>query len=330
MRSQSFCCLDWRRSSDGFRRYLLLQERSYAVGDLRLKPLEVTGRVGCILDDAPVLDVERKLVGKLIRADYNNVLAASDCEAKLVHHIRVPCPDVCKAECPRPNFFVESLNRYHGSVVTVNAIRLQSRRYNRRGNGILIPLIVRTLVKWLEDTTSSVHLTCPFQQIKQHRGALGQLSICALAIDPSLHLLIVSCAAGRIPTPVGKASELPAPWSFPGTLRPEGSPCQTTANESPSTNSVRKKAHKNCPPHRTCLNFAVALMQGNDPTPELEAIRQLPLEKRCVWRVASALKWGFADFDSLNVEADQQTLTPDDFAKVMELLKYRPIQSAFF
>ena len=40
------------------------------------------------------------------------------------------------------------------------------------------------------------------------------------------------------------------------------------------------------------LNFAMALMQGNDPTPELEAIRQLPVEKRYVWRIASALKVG--------------------------------------
>ena len=40
------------------------------------------------------------------------------------------------------------------------------------------------------------------------------------------------------------------------------------------------------------LNFAVSVMQDADPTPELEALRQLPLEKRYVWRVASALKWG--------------------------------------
>ena len=64
------------------------------------------------------------------------------------------------------------------------------------------------------------------------------------------------------------------------------------------------------------LNFTMALMQGNDPTPELEAIRQLPLEKRHVWRVASALKWAFADFDDLNVSADKETLAPEDFSKV--------------
>ena len=78
------------------------------------------------------------------------------------------------------------------------------------------------------------------------------------------------------------------------------------------------------------VQFAMALMQGNDPSPELAAIRQLPLEKRYVWRVASAMKWGFADFDDLSVDADKQTLTPEDFAKVMELLKLRPMQFCVF
>jgi hypothetical protein len=78
------------------------------------------------------------------------------------------------------------------------------------------------------------------------------------------------------------------------------------------------------------LNFAMTLMQGNDPTPELEAIRQLPLEKRYVWRIASALKWGFADFDNLGVDADRQTLSPEDFAKVMDLLKLRPMHFCMF
>ena len=45
-----------------------------------------------------------------------------------------------------------------------------------------------------------------------------------------------------------------------------------------------------------CINFAMAVMQDSDPTNELAAIRELPFEKRYVWRVASALKWGFADF----------------------------------
>jgi hypothetical protein len=71
-------------------------------------------------------------------------------------------------------------------------------------------------------------------------------------------------------------------------------------------------------------------MQGSGCASELEAIRSLPLERRYVWRVASALRWGFADFDSVNVEADRKTLTPEDLAKVTELLRYRPIQLCIF
>jgi hypothetical protein len=78
------------------------------------------------------------------------------------------------------------------------------------------------------------------------------------------------------------------------------------------------------------LELAKAVMQDSDSTAQLEAIRRLPLNKRYVWRVASALKWGFADCDDLNVEADRQTLTAEDFAKVMELLKYRPVQFCIF
>jgi hypothetical protein len=78
------------------------------------------------------------------------------------------------------------------------------------------------------------------------------------------------------------------------------------------------------------FDFAVAVIQGADPTPELEAIRRLPLEQRYVWRVASALKWGFADFDTVNVDADRRTLTPEDFAKLLDLVKLRPTQFCMF
>jgi hypothetical protein len=45
---------------------------------------------------------------------------------------------------------------------------------------------------------------------------------------------------------------------------------------------------------RPYIEFAMAVMKGADPTPQLETIRQLPLEKRYVWRIVSALKWGFS------------------------------------
>ena len=72
--------------------------------------------------------------------------------------------------------------------------------------------------------------------------------------------------------------------------------------------------------------YLMAAMMGKDVAAELEAIRQLPLEKRYLWRVISALKWGFADFDTANVAVDKLTLDPGDFAQVMDLLKLRPIQ----
>ena len=82
------------------------------------------------------------------------------------------------------------------------------------------------------------------------------------------------------------------------------------------------------PDMKPYLEVIKAVVQEHDPSPELEAIRQLPLEKRYIWRVASALKWGLADCESLSVEADRQTLTPEDFARVMDLLKFRPMQLA--
>jgi len=46
--------------------------------------------------------------------------------------------------------------------------------------------------------------------------------------------------------------------------------------------------------------------------------------------LASALKWAFADFDDLSVSADKETLTPEDFSRVMDLMKLRPMQFCLF
>jgi hypothetical protein len=78
------------------------------------------------------------------------------------------------------------------------------------------------------------------------------------------------------------------------------------------------------------LRLMMAEMRNADPTPEVEALCQLPLEKRYIWRVASALKWAFADLETESAEADKATLTPEDFSRVMELLKLRPMQFCLF
>jgi hypothetical protein len=49
-----------------------------------------------------------------------------------------------------------------------------------------------------------------------------------------------------------------------------------------------------------------------------------------VWRVLSALKWGFADFDNVNVVIDRKTLQPEDRARIAELIVHRPVQFCLF
>ena len=76
--------------------------------------------------------------------------------------------------------------------------------------------------------------------------------------------------------------------------------------------------------------YIEAAMFGGDVGHSLEEIAGLPLERRYVWRVASALKWGFADFEDWNVVADRKTLSSADTDKVVELLRLRPIQFCMF
>jgi hypothetical protein len=78
------------------------------------------------------------------------------------------------------------------------------------------------------------------------------------------------------------------------------------------------------------LRLIKAGMQDRDTTPHLEEIADLPLEKRYVWRVASALKWAFADLESVNINVDRQTLSSEDLGRVIELLRLRPVQFCIF
>jgi hypothetical protein len=54
----------------------------------------------------------------------------------------------------------------------------------------------------------------------------------------------------------------------------------------------------------------------------LRALRDLPLEKRYTWRVFSALKWAFADFESASVRLDLLSIsqpTRTEMTKELEL-----------
>jgi hypothetical protein len=78
------------------------------------------------------------------------------------------------------------------------------------------------------------------------------------------------------------------------------------------------------------LRLIKAGLQDRDTTPHMEEIARLPVERRYVWRVASALKWAFADFEPVNVAVDRETLSKDDLAKVLGLLSHRPSQFCMF
>src|SRR5439155_18950013 len=60
----------------------------------------------------------------------------------------------------------------------------------------------------------------------------------------------------------------------------------------------------------------------------LEEIAGLPLADRYIWRIASALKWAFADFDSSTVALDRDLMPDVQREEIDELLRTRPTQLA--
>jgi hypothetical protein len=78
------------------------------------------------------------------------------------------------------------------------------------------------------------------------------------------------------------------------------------------------------------VRLAMAGLKGANVDSELRTIREVPLERRYIWRVASALKWAFADFDTLNVRVDRDTLADQDLRIVLKMIELRPIQFCMF
>jgi len=76
------------------------------------------------------------------------------------------------------------------------------------------------------------------------------------------------------------------------------------------------------------VEYITARMQGQDGESELENIRALPLEERYTWRIASALRWAFADFEPMNITADLETLSEEDLKRLVDLtlVQHRAIQ----
>ena len=78
------------------------------------------------------------------------------------------------------------------------------------------------------------------------------------------------------------------------------------------------------------MRLAKAVAAGRDAKPALQEISQLPLEKRYLWRVVSALKWAFVDLEDLSIVADRDTLSREDLEKVVNLIRKRPLQFCMF
>jgi hypothetical protein len=74
------------------------------------------------------------------------------------------------------------------------------------------------------------------------------------------------------------------------------------------------------------VRLAKAVVSQDGIREAIAEIAALPLEERYLWRVLSALKWGFADFDNMNVAIDRKTLRPEDREKVVDLIQHRPAQ----
>ncbi len=81
---------------------------------------------------------------------------------------------------------------------------------------------------------------------------------------------------------------------------------------------------------RPYARLAEAIITHQGLKGAVDEIGDLPLEQRYLWRVLSALKWGFADFESANVAVDRKTLRPEDRAKVADLIQHRPVQFCLF
>jgi hypothetical protein len=76
--------------------------------------------------------------------------------------------------------------------------------------------------------------------------------------------------------------------------------------------------------------LAEAVLSQEGIREAIAEIAGLPLEERYLWRVLSALKWGFADFDIVNVAVDRKTLRSEDREKVVDLVQHRPVQFCLF
>ena len=104
---------------------------------------------------------------------------------------------------------------------------------------------------------------------------------------------------------------------------PDDSRIDRTPLEGPKKGAGQRDLSPEMKPY---FQLALALKRGLDAFPELETIRQLPLEKRYVWRMAVGLARAFGDFSDTCISADRETLIEEDFSRLMDVLQLCPAQ----
>ena len=78
------------------------------------------------------------------------------------------------------------------------------------------------------------------------------------------------------------------------------------------------------------LAIAQAFQESGDASAQLAKLANIPFEDRYTYRVMSALKWAFGDFDSNSIRADLQTLSEVEKRKLLEPIELRTMQFCVF
>jgi hypothetical protein len=74
------------------------------------------------------------------------------------------------------------------------------------------------------------------------------------------------------------------------------------------------------------IRYFKASSQGTDLQSHLDVLQRLPLSDRYLWRVVSALKWAFGDFDSESVKLDRLSMPASEYQQILDALRLRPTQ----
>ena len=77
------------------------------------------------------------------------------------------------------------------------------------------------------------------------------------------------------------------------------------------------------------IDLHVALAKEKGVEAALSLVVNLELRDRYLWRVASALQWAFADFDSGTARIDWDAMSEEERAQVTKMLDLRLIQLSY-